>query len=168
MDAATNAALGALAVSAKATADSVKDLSDQITAQNATAAAAAAAAPPPHVPRTRALGKVDPPPVFVRDVIPLSTWVEKMLNFFALRSPDDDAAGGFARALHKVTSDLEVPTLQGFGVDEAVFRQAVPRMATAALASGSPANNPVVPSQAQVEVLFHELWDHECRASSAG
>ena len=70
--------------------------------------------------------------------------------------------------LHQGTSDLEVPTLQGFGVDEATFRKAVPRMATAALASGSPGNNPVVPSQAQIELLFHELWDHECRASAAG
>ena len=81
---------------------------------------------------------------------------------------DDDAAGSFAHALHKVTADLEVPTLQGFGVDEATFRKAVPRMATDALASGSPGNNPVVPSQAQIEGLFHELWDHECRASAAG
>ena len=92
----------------------------------------------------------------------------RMLGLCSASATDDDAAGGFARALHKVTSDLEVPTLQGFGVDEAVFRQAVPRMATAALASGSPGNNPVVPSQAQVEVLFHELWDHECRASATG
>ena len=92
----------------------------------------------------------------------------RMLGLCSASATDDDAAGGFARALHKVTSDLEVPTLQGFGVDETVFRQAVPRMATAALASGSPGNNPVVPSQAQVEVLFHELWDHECRASTTG
>ena len=49
-----------------------------------------------------------------------------------------------------MTADLEVPTLQGFGVDEATFRKAVPRMATDALASGSPGNNPVVPSQAGV------------------
>jgi len=92
----------------------------------------------------------------------------RMLGLCSASATDDDASGGFARALHKVTSDLEVPTLQGFGVDEAVFLQAVPRMATAALASGSPGNNPVVPSQAQVEVLFHELWDHECRASTTG
>jgi len=92
----------------------------------------------------------------------------RLLGLCADSATDDDAAGSFAHALHKVTADLEVPTLQGFGVDEATFRKAVPRMATDALASGSPGNNPVVPSQAQIEGLFHELWDHECRASAAG
>ena len=92
----------------------------------------------------------------------------RLLGLCAGSATDDYAAGSFAHALHKVTADLEVPTLQGFGVDEATFRKAVPRMATDALASGSPGNNPVVPSQAQIEGLFHELWDHECRASAAG
>ena len=90
----------------------------------------------------------------------------RTLGLCAASATDDDAAGGFARALHKVTSDLQVPTLQIFGVDEAIFRRAVPRMAADALSSGSPGNNPVVPNQAQLETLFHELWDHECRASA--
>ena len=87
-----------------------------------------------------------------------------MLGLVSSADSDEQAAGSLARALQQVTSDLQVPTLQGFGVEEQVFRQAVPRMAADALASGSPGNNPVVPSAAQVEQLFHELWDHECRA----
>jgi alcohol dehydrogenase class IV len=102
---------------------------------------------------------------------------------------DDDAAGSLALALQQVrcaaqalplasrpapwsgrlapgqvTSDLKVPTLQQFGVQEEAFRRAVPKMASDALASGSPANNPIVPSSEELEKLFHELWDHECRA----
>jgi len=77
---------------------------------------------------------------------------------------DDDAAGSLALALQQVTSDLKVPTLQQFGVQEEAFRRAVPKMAADALASGSPANNPIVPSSEELEKLFHELWDHECRA----
>ena len=39
------------------------------------------------------------------------------------------------------------------GVDERMFRDAVPGMARDALASGSPANNPLVPSEADVAAL---------------
>ena len=36
-------------------------------------------------------------------------------------------------------------------------------MAKAALASGSPNNNPVVPDAAQLEALYHEIWDEGAR-----
>merc|ERR1719473_1109590 len=72
---------------------------------------------------------------------------------------DEEAAAGIPHMLQALASDLEVPTLGGFGVDEQVFRKAVPTMAAAALASGSPNNNPVVPSAAQVEALYHQIWD---------
>jgi len=72
---------------------------------------------------------------------------------------DADAAESYPMALQKVASDLKVPSLKEFGVDEAAFRQAVPNMADNALASGSPNNNPIVPTKAQVEQLFHNIWD---------
>lgn len=72
---------------------------------------------------------------------------------------DEEAALGIPAALQKVTSDLGVPTLEGFGIDESAFRKAVPTMAAAALASGSPNNNPIVPDVAQVEALYHDIWD---------
>merc|ERR1719473_1148075 len=65
---------------------------------------------------------------------------------------DEEAAAGIPHMLQALASDLEVPTLGGLGVDERVFRKAVP-------ASGSPNNNPIVPDLAQVEMLYHEIWD---------
>jgi len=76
---------------------------------------------------------------------------------------DEEAAMGLSHRLQAVASDLEVPTLGGFGVEEAVFRKAVPSMAAAALASGSPNNNPIVPDAAQVEALYHQIWDDGAR-----
>jgi alcohol dehydrogenase len=35
----------------------------------------------------------------------------------------------------------------------------IPKMAKAALASGSPNNNPVVPTQQQVEDLYLRIWN---------
>jgi alcohol dehydrogenase class IV len=70
-------------------------------------------------------------------------------------------------ALQRVADDLAVPTLDGFGVDEAVFRRAVPAMADDALASGSPGNNPIVPDKAQIEALYHRIWDEGVQRENA-
>ena len=43
-------------------------------------------------------------------------------------------------------------------VDAAAFDAAVPTMAREALASGSPANNPVVPSAGEVEALYRAIY----------
>jgi len=83
----------------------------------------------------------------------------RQLQLCAAHAADDEAALGIPAALQKIATDLHVPTLEGFGIDEATFRKAVPTMAAAALASGSPNNNPVVPDEAQVAALYHEIWD---------
>ncbi|KAL1519392.1 hypothetical protein AB1Y20_022917 [Prymnesium parvum] len=80
---------------------------------------------------------------------------------------DEAAALGLHKSLQKISKDLSVPTLAGFGIDEAVFRKAVPAMASAALASGSPNNNPIVPQVRQIEELYHEIWDHGLQQATA-
>ena len=56
-------------------------------------------------------------------------------------------------------AELKVPTMAEFGISEERFRKAVPGMAAAALASGSPNNNPRVPTQEEIENLYHQIWD---------
>ena len=74
-------------------------------------------------------------------------------------------AGDLPAALHDLASSLGVPSLSEAlrerGVDERMFRDAVPGMARDALASGSPANNPLVPSEADVARLYHACYDND-------
>jgi alcohol dehydrogenase class IV len=44
------------------------------------------------------------------------------------------------------------------GVDRATFDQKVEKMANDGIASGSPNNNPVVPTAAQIVDLYHQAW----------
>ena len=81
---------------------------------------------------------------------------------------DAEAAAKIPTALQAIATDLQVPTLEGFGIDENVFRKAVPTMAAAALASGSPHNNPIVPDVKQVEALYHDIWDDGVKRGLAG
>jgi alcohol dehydrogenase class IV len=60
--------------------------------------------------------------------------------------------------LEAVNAELAVPTLAQFGADRGRFEASMQTMAEQALASGSPGNNPRVPSVAEVVELYKTLW----------
>lgn len=80
------------------------------------------------------------------------------MDFAAADAPAELACEQLLQGLYQLCADLQVPTLSGFGVDAARFEQLVPTMAEQALASGSPANNPRLPEQADVEALYRQVW----------
>ena len=55
-------------------------------------------------------------------------------------------------------SKLAVPALSELGIAKADFLSAAPLMAEQALASGSPGNNPVVPSLDECERLYEQVY----------
>ncbi|HEY4299963.1 MAG TPA: iron-containing alcohol dehydrogenase [Candidatus Didemnitutus sp.] len=76
--------------------------------------------------------------------------------------PDATTAGAGAAlvdGLAALNRRLEVPRLGGCrGVDRSRFEAIASRMAADALASGSPQNNPVVPTAEQIVALYEEAW----------
>jgi alcohol dehydrogenase class IV len=71
---------------------------------------------------------------------------------------DDEAVGELVRNLHELNRRLEVPTPAEFGIERRAWEESIPLMVQQALASGSPANNPRVPSESEVEWLYREIW----------
>lgn len=71
---------------------------------------------------------------------------------------DAVAADALVTELRALASELEVPTPATRGVDRAAWDELVPVMAQQALASGSPANNPRVPTAEQVEQLYRAIY----------
>lgn len=71
-------------------------------------------------------------------------------------------AGDLPAALAKLNADLNIPslydTLVDLGYDEAQYHEAIPTMASEALASGSPSYNPVLADQGQIETLYAEIY----------
>lgn len=68
---------------------------------------------------------------------------------------------GVARLLAELTEinrDLEVPTPQAYGINEAKWNSVLALMAEQALASGSPGNNPRVPSAAEIVGMYRQVW----------
>ncbi len=60
--------------------------------------------------------------------------------------------------LNLLNEDLEVPTLNKFGVKKEDFFKNLSIMADQAIASGSPSNNPVVPNHQDLVNLYKKIW----------
>ncbi len=82
----------------------------------------------------------------------------RQIGFAAPGDPDGGAAEKLADGLAQLNRDLDVPTPSGFGIDKAAWDARLEVMAEQALASGSPANNPRVPSKAEIVALYQVVW----------
>ncbi|MEX6503962.1 iron-containing alcohol dehydrogenase [Pseudomonas zhanjiangensis] len=60
--------------------------------------------------------------------------------------------------LRALNDELQVPSPEQFGIDRQQFFDQLPVMAEQALVSGSPNNNPRVPSAAEIIELYRQLW----------
>jgi alcohol dehydrogenase class IV len=78
---------------------------------------------------------------------------------FALdRDSDAVAAGKLAEGLAQLNRDLDVPTPGAFGIGKADWEARLDVMAEQALASGSPGNNPRVPTKEEIVALYGVVW----------
>jgi len=90
----------------------------------------------------------------------LARYAEAARAMGVARAEDDDAAAG-ARLiveLDALNRDLAVPSPRSYGLDERRWNDLLPLMADQALASGSPANNPRVPTKEEIIALYREAW----------
>ena len=60
--------------------------------------------------------------------------------------------------LQAINDELKVPTPAQFGIERQAFFDLMPTMAEQTLASGSPNNNPRVPTAEQVVEIYKQLW----------
>jgi alcohol dehydrogenase class IV len=60
--------------------------------------------------------------------------------------------------LRRLNMDLQVPTPRAWGIDSGRYEELLPVMASQALASGSPANNPRVPSSDEIIDLYRRAY----------
>lgn len=71
---------------------------------------------------------------------------------------DQSAVGRLVEALERINADLKVPSPADYGIARSRWDELIPVMASQALASGSPANNPRVPDAAEIEGLYRAAW----------
>jgi alcohol dehydrogenase class IV len=78
----------------------------------------------------------------------------------AMQSDSDELANDkLLNELRALNLDLQVPTPADFGIDKATFMAMTTTMAEQALASGSPGNNPRIPTIDEMVELYCALWE---------
>jgi len=82
----------------------------------------------------------------------------RRIGFAGSGDADAVAAEKLADGLAQLNHDLDVPTPGGFGIDKAAWNARLEVMAEQALASGSPGNNPRVPTKAEIVALYRVVW----------
>ena len=83
-------------------------------------------------------------------------------RFMGVAEPNDsdqDACQKLLQELRQLNKDLDVPTPKDYGIDEQRFFDVLPTMAEQALASGSPGNNPRVPTADEIVQVYKQAWD---------
>ena len=74
-------------------------------------------------------------------------------RFARVEESDSSAGGKLLEELAELNRDLTVPSPSAFAIDPQRWEELLPTMAEQALASGSPANNPLVPSAEEIITL---------------
>lgn len=68
------------------------------------------------------------------------------------------ALSKLVEGLYRRNEELQVPSPKKYGISEQRYLEAIPVMAAQALASGSPQNNPRVPTSEEIEQLYRQIW----------
>jgi alcohol dehydrogenase class IV len=72
---------------------------------------------------------------------------------------DMEAAQVAALAIQSLIEDIEIPGLKELGVDKERLEELAPTMADAAIASGSPGNNPRQPTKEEIIEIYKETYE---------
>ncbi len=85
----------------------------------------------------------------------------RRIGFAAPGDEDPVATGKLTAGLIALNRELNVPSPRGWGIAQDAWEAKLNLMADQALASGSPANNPRVPSKAEIVGLYRQVWAGE-------
>lgn len=82
----------------------------------------------------------------------------RLMGLVPAEEGDQAAGAALVAELEALLRDLAVPTPAAFGIPADRWQALLPRMAEQALASGSPANNPRVPTAAEIVALYRAVY----------
>ena len=74
---------------------------------------------------------------------------------------DDIAANETIEKVKRLCRNLKIPNLKGYGIDEKQFEEHLEKMADDAIASGSPGNNPRIPSKEEIIELYRYCYNYQ-------
>ena len=82
----------------------------------------------------------------------------KAMGIANLNDSEDTSNQKLIDELYNLNNDLKVPTPEKYGINKDDFVSKLDILAKQAIESGSPSNNPVIPSHDQIKELYLKLW----------
>lgn len=83
----------------------------------------------------------------------------RYMGVASVQDSDDVANKKLLQELRQLNIDLDVPTPKSYGIDKNTYFSLLPTMAEQAQASGSPGNNPRIPTLEEMVALYTEIWE---------
>jgi alcohol dehydrogenase class IV len=77
---------------------------------------------------------------------------------------NEEAAEIAVRSIKDLCQKLNIPNLKGWGIDQNAFESVVEKMAVDAIDSGSPGNNPRIPTHSELVELYHVCFHYQFSA----
>ena len=94
----------------------------------------------------------------LNDALPRYAEAARAMGVATREDADEAAASKLLEELRALNQELGVPTPKDYGIGGNRWEGLLPLMAKQALASGSPANNPRVPSEAEIIDLYRRVY----------
>ncbi|WP_110927279.1 iron-containing alcohol dehydrogenase [Bacillus massiliglaciei] len=97
--------------------------------------------------------------------------IEPLAELAQMMNPDlkalsaEEMADSAISEIKQLCADLRIPNMQSWGIDEKKFELSVDKMAADALASGSPGNNPRVPSHQEIIDLYKQCYQYNFQSA---
>lgn len=92
--------------------------------------------------------------------------VGRSLNKDLYSHSNEEVANYTIAEIKKLCFDLRIPNLREYGIDEVEFENAISKMAKDAIESGSPSNNPRVPSCDEIKELYRKCFDYKYESTT--
>ncbi|GHH98957.1 iron-containing alcohol dehydrogenase [Neobacillus kokaensis] len=74
---------------------------------------------------------------------------------------NEEAAEMAVISVKELCRKLNIPNLKGWGIDQKVFESVLEKMAVDAIDSGSPGNNPRIPTHSELVELYHTCYHYQ-------
>lgn len=94
----------------------------------------------------------------LNDALPRYAEAARAIGCARAEDADQVAGAKLLEELRALNAELEVPTPRGYGIDPGTWDGLMATMAKQALASGSPANNPRVPTEEEIVALYRRVY----------
>ena len=82
----------------------------------------------------------------------------RSMGVVTANTTDEVAVHHLIQSLYQRNAELQVPSPRQFGIDRGQYFDLIPSMTAQAFASGSPQNNPRIPTAEDVEAIYRQAW----------